>query len=319
MPLPTFSVVVCAYTEERWDDLLDVLQSLREQTHCPAQVIAVVDHNESLLLRLQRAATDMQVIENQEARGLSGGRNTGLRAATAEVVAFIDDDATAEPEWLERLASQYRPEVMAVGGAVEPLWLGGRPAWFPEEFQWVVGCSYRGLPRNASPVRNLIGCNMSFRREVFQRIGGFRPGLGRIGKVPLGCEETELCIRATSVFPEATILYDPSARVHHRVPPSRTTRQYFRSRCYAEGLSKAVVARCVGAQDGLASERAYTLRTLPSGVLRGFGDTMLRADVAGATRSAAIIEALACTAWGYMRGRLAQRQAAGSPLPAIAQ
>src|SRR5205085_69247 len=76
-------------------------------------------------------------------------------------------------------------EVIGVGGTVEPLWLHGRPPWFPPEFDWVVGCTYCGMPEVAGPVRNLIGCNMSFRREVFEGVGGFRSGIGRIGTYPL--------------------------------------------------------------------------------------------------------------------------------------
>jgi cellulose synthase/poly-beta-1,6-N-acetylglucosamine synthase-like glycosyltransferase len=108
----------------------------------------------------------------------------------------MDEDATAAPDWLERLTHGYdSDEVLGVGGTIDPLWLTGRPAWFPAEFDWVVGCTYRGLPETANRVRNLIGCNMSFRREVFQQVGGFRSGIGRIGLRPVGCEETELCIR----------------------------------------------------------------------------------------------------------------------------
>ena len=151
------------------------------------------------------------------------------------------------------------------GGAVLPVW-ERRPAWFPEEFAWVVGCTYRGLPTRRSAVRNLIGCNMSFRREVFEQLGGFTTRLGRVGSKPLGGEETELCIRIGKHAPGRTVLYDPETSVHHRVPRERSTLRYFLSRCYSEGVSKAVLARLAGTDSGLSSERSYALRTLPSGV-----------------------------------------------------
>ncbi len=162
--------------------------------------------------------------------------------------------------------------VIGVGGAIEPVWLEGRPAWFPEEFDWVVGCTYHGMPQTQTGVRNLIGCNMSFRREVFGLVGGFRDGIGRVGTRPVGCEETEICIRINHRWPNRKLLYDPQARVNHRVPPNRATWHYFRTRCFSEGLSKSLVTQYVGSKDGLASERTYTFHTLPRGVLRGAAD-----------------------------------------------
>lgn len=124
----------------------------------------------------------MIAVENIESRGLSGARNSGVAVATGAIVAFLDDDAVAEPDWLERLAAHYAdPNVIGVGGSVKTDWLHGRPRCFPREFDWVVGCSYRGLPEATSRVRNPIGANMSFRAEVLHRTGGFTSGRDRQG------------------------------------------------------------------------------------------------------------------------------------------
>ena len=147
------------------------------------------------------------------------------------------------------------PQVLGVGGAVLPLWLSEKAAWLPEEFYWVVGCTYRGMPEKAGMIRNPIGANMAFRREVFDTVGGFQREIGRVGKRRLGCEETEMCIRACHHWPQRGFLYHPQASVFHRVPGSRTNWRYFYSRCYFEGISKAFVSGYVGARDGLASER----------------------------------------------------------------
>jgi hypothetical protein len=152
------------------------------------------------------------------------------------------------------------------------------------------------------PIRNPIGANMSFRKRVFDEIGGFRHGLGRIAGTPLGCEETELAIRARQRDPSSVVLFLPDARVDHLVAPERATPRYFRSRCWSEGLSKAVVSATVGAQDGLASERAYVTRTLPAGVMRGIADAV-RGDRNGLLRAAYIILGLVITAAAYARGR----------------
>lgn len=305
------TVIICAYTEQRWDDLISAVASIKRQLVAPREIIVVIDENPSLLARatVQFAGIQfagVQVIPNKEVRGLSGARNSGIAVAQGAIIAFMDEDAIAEPTWLEYLAAAYRDDqVIGVGGAIVPQWAQFRPAWFPSEFHWVVGCTYRGLPTTAAPVRNLIGCNMSFRREVFTAVGGFRHGMGRIGTKPLGCEETELCIRALQYWPDRSLYYEPQARVHHYVPAARATWPYLVARCYAEGLSKAQVTNLVGTNDGLASEWTYTLQILPQGALRGLLDTLTRYDRGGVGRATAIVLGLAVTTFGYLRGRLA--------------
>jgi hypothetical protein len=199
------------------------------------------------------------------------------------------------------MVGHYRePNVAVVGGHAEPRWPVNRPQWLPEEFDWVVGCSYRGQPSEIALVRNPLGCNMSIRREVLAGVDGFDSAVGRVGRTPTGCEETELCIRIRQNNPAAHIVYDPGMRVHHYVAPERTTVGYFAERCYHEGRSKAVMSRLVGAHDGLSSERAYTLTVLPKAVTRGLS-TPRRG---GLQRAVAVIAGLAITAVGYAHGRL---------------
>ena len=213
------SVVIAAYTEDRWNDLVRAVESVRSQTLPAREIIVVVDHNSALLERMRAHDPGVVILENLGPRGLSGARNSAVSVAQGEVIAFMDDDAVAKPDWLEKLTEGYNdPLVLGTGGAAEPLWSDGRPAWFPEEFHWVVGCTYRGMPTSTSPVRNVIGCNMSFRREVFQKVGLFRNGIGRIGTRPVGDEETEFCIRLRSHQPDGVVLDQPEARLTHRVP-----------------------------------------------------------------------------------------------------
>jgi hypothetical protein len=186
---------------------------VRQQTVPPNEIIVVVDHNPALLAQLRQHLPDIRAIENWQPRGLSGARNSGIAIASGEVVVFIDEDATAAPDWLEQLESHYdREDVLGFGGAIKPVWLPQRPRWLPAEFDWVVGCTYRGLPETASRVRNLIGCNMSLRREAFQQTAGFRSGIGRVSARPVGCEETELCIRLLQQQPQGRLIYEPGAR-----------------------------------------------------------------------------------------------------------
>lgn len=218
------SIVLCAYTADRWRELMAALDSVRRQTRPPQEIILVIDHNPPLLARARTQLSDVVTIENRQLRGLSGARNSGIAIASGEVIAFMDEDATAASDWLERLTAGYDDsEVLGVGGAIEPVWVTGRPTWFPPEFDWVVGCTYLGMSEETSRVRNLIGCNMSFRREVFQQVGGFRSEIGRVGTRPVGCEETELCIRLNQHQPRGRLLYEPQARVFHQVPQTRSS------------------------------------------------------------------------------------------------
>ncbi|MET8245365.1 glycosyltransferase family 2 protein [Streptomyces sp. NPDC005202] len=312
---PDISVVICVYTEDRWEDILAAVSSVRAQSRPALETLLVVDHNQALLDRLAKEykeyeeTTEVRVLANAGPRGLSAGRNTGIAASRGEIIAFLDDDAVAERDWLRRFAEGYEdPRVMAVGGRTMPIWASGRrPVWFPEEFDWVVGCTYRGLPPGRVRVRNVLGGNASFRRTAFDAAGGFATGIGRDGdKRPLGCEETELCIRLTRARPDAILLIDDRAVIHHRVPETREHFRYFRTRAYAEGLSKALVARSVGAGKGLESERRYTSRVLPAGVARGLRDALL-ARPGGAGRAGAIVAGVLTAAGGYVVGSVRAR------------
>ncbi|MFF0891092.1 glycosyltransferase [Streptomyces sp. NPDC003456] len=310
---PDVSVVICAYTEDRWEDILAAVSSVRVQSRPARETLLVVDHNASLRDRLEREykdAGEVRVLANAGPRGLSAGRNTGIAAARGEIVAFLDDDAVAQRDWLRYFAEAYAdPRVAAVGGRTVPVWASGRrPHWFPEEFDWVVGCTYRGLPPGRVRVRNVLGGNASFRRSAFDAAGGFATGIGRDGdKRPLGCEETELCIRLSRARPDAVLLIDDRAVIHHRVPEAREHFRYFRTRTYAEGLSKALVARSVGADKGLESERRYATRVLPAGVARGLRDAVL-ARPGGAGRAGAIVAGVLTAAGGYLVGTVRARR-----------
>ncbi|GCE12657.1 glycosyltransferase [Tengunoibacter tsumagoiensis] len=302
------SVIICAYTQERWTETVAAIRSVQQQTVPPCEIILVIDHNVELLACAQsQLPHEIIVIENSERKGLSGARNSGIAVSHGALIAFLDDDATAEPDWLERLQRCCEdPQVLGAGGVVEPLWLEQRPAWFPKEFYWVVGCTYEKPPRFPVAVRNPYGGCTCIRREVFETVGGFTDGIGRVGARPMGGEETELCIRAKQHWPQRHFLYDPHARIHHHIPAKRGKWSYFCSRCYSEGLSKATIAHVVGSKDSLASERAYTLKTLPLGVLNGCTDTLLRWDLSGILRAGAIIAGLAVTTTGYVVGTLRQ-------------
>lgn len=300
----TISVIICAYTKRRWESLRAALESIRVQHLQPQEIIVVIDHNPDLETLVSGSYPDVRTVPNGGRRGLSAARNTGISVARGTIVAFLDDDAFAPPDWLARMAALYADtSVAGVGGRVTPIWPGARPRWFPEEFGWVVGCSYRGQPERVAAVRNFIGCNMSFRRALFDQLGGFKDGIGREGADASGCEETEFCIRVRGAGQRSVLLYDPYMEVYHRLEPERATWRYFRTRCRAEGHSKALVVGRHGAQRALSSERRYAMRVLPTGVFRGLRDAVLDLDYWGLARAGAIVTGLAYTAGSYLASR----------------
>jgi len=304
---PRVSVVISAYAMRRWLLLVAAIESVQRQRPAAHEIVLIVDHNDELLARASSELGGVHVVPNEERQGLSGARNTGVRHARGEIIAFLDDDAEARSGWLAGLIQAFEdPAVIGAGGVADPVWEGRPPRWLPPEFLWVVGASYRGLPLERAAIRNPIGATMAFRRQAFDQAGGFADGIGRVGRIPLGCEETEFAIRLRQIAPHSVLLHVPEARVDHHVGADRGTLRYFAARCWGEGVSKAIVANSVGARAGLASERSYVRRTLPSGFAAGIR-AALRGDPAGVGRSLAIVAGLSLTTAGYLRGRLALR------------
>ena len=307
----TISTVICAYTDARRELLDASIEAVLNQLRHGDQLVVVIDFNDELLARVSADyGARATVVPNSNVRGICGARNSGIEASTGDVVAFVDDDARVQPGWLERLRSDYRdPAVTGVGGNARPVWPTERPAWFPPEFDWVVGCSHRGLPVDPAPVRNLLGCNMSFRRDALEKVGGFNSEIGQVGSSLMRCDETELCIRVNQNLPAVTLLLDPELKVRHWVSDDRVTPRYFLRRCYWEGLSKQQLGAMVGRSDSLSTETAYVRNVLPMAFARELLATITsRGQRLGHLGQAgAVVIGLAATTWGYVSSLVKSR------------
>ena len=252
-------MVISTYSKDRLRYLLDCIASLKKQSLKPDEIILVLDPYPDLVEFYEsRLLEDVRVVTSQK-RGLSNARNAGVRSAKGEILAFIDDDAVADENWLENLVKDYEDtNVVGVGGLIKPLWEDGYPAWFPEELNWIVGCSYKGLPECKASVRNPIGCNMSFRKDVFEKVGYFRSDVGRFGKRLLAGEEPEFSVRILKKNPLSKIVYDPSAVVFHRVNRGRVSFRYLFKRSFYEGVSKALItSSSMVSNNSLSTESVY--------------------------------------------------------------
>ncbi|MBV8997480.1 MAG: glycosyltransferase [Solirubrobacterales bacterium] len=302
------TVVVCAFASHRLEQTVECVQSVLSQDPPPGQMIVVVDHNEELQAELRaRLPGGVEVVANEAARGLSSARNTAITHSRGDYVVFIDDDAVAHQEWLAHLLATFDdPAVVGAGGHALPLWETPPPGWLPPEFLWVVGCSYAGLPESGA-VRNPLGCNMAFRGRVFATVGKFNPAIGRLGSLPLGCEETEFCLRAARTMPGARIALIAGAEIDHRVPAARATPIYLLRRCYFEGISKALVRRLSDRQS-LDTERAYLRHALPARLKTSARRAASGRGVRDAVgQFAAVIGAVGAAAVGYLVGVVAFR------------
>jgi glucosyl-dolichyl phosphate glucuronosyltransferase len=298
---PAVSVIICAYTEQRWHLLQKSVASVESQTSAPSQIILCIDHNERLLRRAQEFFTKGRladaipviVLPNKYEGRLGSARNTATESATGEVLAFLDDDAVAAPDWLDQLTAAYDcVQVGAVGGAPLPIFEGNRPRWFPADFDWIFGCAYRGLPLTRAPVDHLIGANMSARRSALQEIGGFHSD---------DHDDMDMCHRLA--FAHYDVIYEPRAKVMHFVPATRTTWRYFWRRCYF--VNRGKVEAFANMQDAahLGAELAFVKGILRSGILAE-ARSIVGGDFYGLPRMAAIMAGIFLAGLGHLSGKV---------------
>jgi cellulose synthase/poly-beta-1,6-N-acetylglucosamine synthase-like glycosyltransferase len=307
---PTVSVVICAYTEDRWWQLKKSVASVEAQTAPPIEIILCIDHNEDLLWKSKEyfgkdrpaRPIPMIVLANKYNGRLGSARNTAAELASGEVLAFLDDDAVAAADWLERLIVPYDDErVGAVGGAPLPAFEVRRPRWFPREFDWVFGCAYRGLPLTRAPLAHLIGANMSARRSALREVGGFHSD---------DHDDMDMCHRIA--YAQHRVLYEPLAVVHHFVPATRTTWHYFWRRCYLVNRGKIEAFANMAEASSLSAELAFVARTLTTGV-RAEIRHLIRGDLYGLARVGAMIAGIALAGVGHLAGKLRLRWSRRAP------
>ena len=298
--IPTVSVIICAYTQDRWSQLTKSVASIDDQIAPPIEIVVCIDHNEALLLKSKEhfagrpaEAVPLTVVANKYNGRLGSARNTAVEVARGELLAFLDDDAAAAPDWLERLIAPYADKTVgAVGGAPVPVFETRRPRWFPYEFDWVFGCAYRGLPPTRAPLAHLIGANMSVRRSALQEIGGFHSD---------DHDDMDMCHRIA--FARYTVLYEPLAVVRHFVPADRTTWHYFWRRCYF--VNRGKVAAFANMRDAahLGAEVGFVVKIATKCVPAEIRN-VIRGDPAGLVRAGAMMAGITLAGAGHMSGKL---------------
>ncbi len=233
------SVIICTYNRSSY--LGKTIDSLLDQTLTDAfYEIIIVDNastdNTASVVRGFKRQNLRYIYEIKQ--GLSYSRNTGFRRSNGEIVAYIDDDAIASHDWLERilLAYSHDEEIVAVGGKIVPVWEIDKPDWITPNLYTYFSCiDWSEKPFFLKKGAYLFGCNMSFKKSVLIDCGGFSTSLGRIGNNLLSNEEWELfkCIDNKGLKK----YYDPDIYVDHTVISSRINWKWIKSRLYWQGIS----------------------------------------------------------------------------------
>jgi glycosyltransferase involved in cell wall biosynthesis len=235
----TISVIISSYRGNE-GIARSCIASLSHQTLAPDEILLVVDTPEEkeIFSRAlgEQFSPSLRIISSGR-KGLASARNCGTEISSGDIIAFIDDDATADPGWLSGVNQSFLENQGAavVGGPVRPVFQGRQ---IPEKWNWIIGCTSRN-PRSTRPV----GCNMAIKREVFRTGGQFNESLGRVKKTLAIGEETDLFLRILEQMPGSTIVCNPHAVVFHTVPAKRTTLRYMIRRAYQEGAGKAIMGK----------------------------------------------------------------------------
>ncbi|NUQ70457.1 MAG: glycosyltransferase [Chthonomonadales bacterium] len=233
----TVSVIIC--TRNRADTLEACLRSLESQKPGANEILVIdnasEDCTEALIASLAESVAHLRYVR-EETIGLSHARNRGLREARFAVVAYIDDDATAEPNWIRAiLEAMQDPSVACIGGRITVGYPETRPAWLDRSFDAYLG--YFDLGKSVCTTTEIRGGNFAVRRDIGLSVGGFDPALGYVDQALIGGEEVEFARRIRNAG--GAVLYVPGASVVHHVSEDRLNKSWFFRRTRGQGVANA--------------------------------------------------------------------------------
>jgi glucosyl-dolichyl phosphate glucuronosyltransferase len=244
--IPAISIIICTYN--RYHYLEKSLASLENQTFGKDNFeILIIDagSTDNPPDRIKKFAENLPILFfSAPQAGLSETRNIGIKNASGDILAFLDDDALADPEWLEQIHQSFqstRYRICACGGKSLLLPEIPLPPWLDTgmlQFMGQLDYGDTGFFMDASQ-QNPVGLNMAFRKRTFDHLGLFNPCLGRSGGTLLSNEEIDIFrkMRRNNL----PIFYNPKMLVYHHVAKERITKNFFYTRYFWQGRSDAVM------------------------------------------------------------------------------
>ena len=267
-----WSIIVC--THNRASDLRMVLSELAALDYAADQFEVVVvdnastDNTQEVVRKARNAMAGLRSVR-EERIGLSHARNKGIANAKGEFIAFIDDDACPDIDWLKKLEEVFKePRIACVGGMVRPSWrsLSGWPQWLHKRHICFYSVIEYGDHRELHYPDYPVGTNIAFRRRVFDEVGSFNTELGRTGDRLISGDETDLCLRLERAG--YAVRYTPDAVVHHNVHEERLNKKWLIRRSYWQGASVAIIEKVYFAESKIVFRTVKYLLFIVAG---GFG------------------------------------------------
>ena len=241
-----FEISVNLATHNRASCLEACLISLCQQTLDPARYEICVVNNactdatpDIVAAIAARYPRHNLFMVSEPVAGLSRARNCGIAATHAPLIADIDDDATANPDWLEHFVTRFAtlPDTVGiVGGDVNPLWGTQPPEWLNPLMKGILSAALNlgDVARFLEPHEGLLECNTCYRRAALASAGNFPTDLGRVNNFLLSGEgAVNAVIRAKGW----SLFFEPAALVHHMISAERITPQWLRKRVFWQGIS----------------------------------------------------------------------------------
>lgn len=217
--MPIVSVAICTYNRSKY--LKTCLDSLAHQKNVDPKDYELLTIDNNSTDQTKYIVTDYMIkFPSVKIRyffepklGLSNARNRAIKEAHGKYIAYIDDDGIAYPDWIYQIIefTKRYPHILAFGGPSYRYTEIPLPKWAPASY----GTVYLG-EKEKEVIGGIIGCNMIFKKSLLEKLGGFNPALGMIGKTMGYAEEDEIFIKM--IEQKLPIMYSPNIKIKHLLP-----------------------------------------------------------------------------------------------------